>query len=234
MPRKGNDPVITRLEPLRPRGLRMRVHLDRGEPLEVALEALERERVGVGDPLPPNRRHHLLDADAEVRVREAALNLLSHRARTRAELRKRLVGKDFRPARVDACLDRLEARGLLDDEAVASAFVRDRIRFRPRGKARLSEELRAKGVEEGVARAVVDQVLSQEDLSEDALAQRVLEGWLKRQGPAVHAALAQSGRSPEREKARNRLYGYLARRGFRGPALSRAMERLPALLNEAP
>lgn len=205
----------------------MRVHLDEGEPLEVALEALERLGLGVGDPLPPNRRHLLLDADAEVNVREAALNLLSYRARTRSELRRKLMGKGFGPARVDSCLDRLEERGLLDDAAVASAFVRDRIRFSPRGKGRLAQELRAKGVDDGVASRVVDQVLDEEDLTEEALVRQVLEGWLRRQGPAVLGALTGDERSPEREKARRRLHAYLARRGFRGPALTQAMEWAP-------
>ena len=225
MPKKGSDPHITRLEPLPPRGARMRVHLDRGDPFDVALEALERMGLGVGDALPANRRHHVLDADAEVAVREAALDLLSHRARTRAELRRKLVGKGFRPARVDLCLDRLAERGLLDDAAVASAFVRDRIRHRPRGKGRLAQELRAKGVADAVASAVVDDVLEEEALTEEALAQQVLEAWLKRQGPATLRALSGREPTPEREKARRRLHGYLARRGFRGPALTSALDQ---------
>lgn len=218
------DPRITRLEPLPPRGLRVRVHLDRGDPLEVALEALERLSLGLGAALARNLRHHLLDADAEVQVRDAALNLLSHRARTRTELRKRLVAKGFRPARVDPCLDRLQQRGLLDDAAVASAFVRDRLRHRPRGKARLTQELRAKGVEGGLAQRVVDAVLDDEEVTEAELARRVVEGWINRQGPRILTALASDGRSGESEKARRRLYGYLARRGFRGQALGRAMD----------
>lgn len=218
-------PVVTRLEPLRPRGLQVRVHLDRGEPFEVALEAVERAGLGVGDPLPPNVHHHLLDADADVKIREAALNLLSHRARTRAELRRKLVGKGFRPARVDPCLDRLAERGLLDDEAVAAAFVRDRLRHRPRGTARLAQELRAKGVAEEVARGAVDAVLREENLTDAELARRVVDGWLRRQGAAVRAALAAPARAPERERALRRLRGYLARRGIRGPALASALER---------
>lgn len=218
------DRVITRLEPLRPGGLEVRVHLDRGEPLEVALEAVERMRLGVGDPLPSNVRHHLLNADAEAKILEAARDLLSHRARTRAELRRKLIGKGFRPARVDPCLARLEERGLLDDAAAAAAFVRDRIRHRPRGRSRLTQELRAKGVGDSVARAVVEAVIEDEALAEPELAQRVAEHWLKRQGPAVRQALTSATHSPEREKARRRLYQHLVRRGFAGPALSDALE----------
>jgi regulatory protein len=224
MPRRGSEPRITRLEPLRPRGLRIRVHLDRGEPLEVSLEALETLRLGVGDPLPSNQRHHLLDADADARVRDAALGLLSHRAHTRSELGRKLVAKGFRPARIDPCLGRLQARGLLDDAAVAAALVRDRLRHRPRGKARLAQELRARGVQGDLASRVVDEILDDEAVTEAALARRAVEGWLARQGPAALAALAARDRGPASEKARRRLLGYLTRRGFRGDTLGAAIE----------
>ena len=228
------SPLITRVEPLRPRGLRVRVHLDRGEALEVALEALERLRLGMGDPLPSNQRHLLLEADADVRVRDAALNLLSYRARTRTELRRKLTGKGFRPARVDVCLDRLEERGLVDDAAVAAAFVRDRLRHRPRGKARLTSELRAKGLGGSLPGEVVDAVLDAEGVSEQDLAVRVAEGWLRRQGAAAVRALGASTRTAESEKARRRLYGHLARRGFRGAALRSGMDVAVALARNPP
>jgi len=230
MPRKGNDPLVTRLEPLRPRGLRMRLHLDRGEPLEVALEALERLGLGVGDALSPKRRHQLLDADAEVKVREAALSLLSYRARTRTELKRKLLGKGFHLARVEPCLDRLEQRGLLDDEAVAAAFVRDRIRLRPRGRIRLTQELRAKGVGPDVAGRVVDRVLADEEITEADLVRQVASAWLSRQPAATAEALVATRRSPASEKARRRLQGYLSRRGFGGGALGRALDMVKELL----
>lgn len=233
MPRKANDPFIIRLEPLRPRGLRVRVHLERGPPLDVALEALERAGLGIGDPLTPSRRHHLEDADHDVQVREAALSLLSHRARTRAELGRRLRAKGFRPTRVTACLDRLESRGLLDDSALASAFVRDRLRLRPRGPARLVAELRSRGVHADLAHSVVDGVLEEEGVTETQLAARVARAWLKRQGPATVTALTTSATtSPDALRARRRLHGYLARRGFGGAALARAMEVALASSNE--
>jgi regulatory protein len=225
-------PIITRIEPLRPRGLRVLVHLDDGEPFEVTLEALELSRLGVGDPLPPDARRHLLEADANVRVREAALSLLSHRARTRRELKTKLRQKGFGVERIDACLDRLEQRGLLDDEAVAAAFVRDRLRHRPRGKARLVSELRAKGVDAGTAHETIDQVFEDEGASDVELASESAEGWIRRQGVALVAALAGPG-GPERDKARRRLHGYLSRRGFRGDALTAAMERATEIAKES-
>lgn len=222
---RSSAPLILRVEPLRPRGLKVRVHLDRGEPLELTLEALERSRLGVGDPLPADRRQRLLDEDADIRVRDAALNLISYRARTRAELRTRLRRKGFAPARIDPCLDRLQEKGFIDDGAVAEAFVRDRLRHRPRGKAALSSELRRKGVSTETAGSAIERVFDDAHQSDETLAREVAEAWVARQSTEVLSALASDEHSPERERARRRLQGYLARRGFRGPSLGAGMDR---------
>lgn len=218
------DPRLTRIEPLPPKGLRVRVHLDEGDPFEVALEALEIARLGVGDTLTSAGRRSLLDADADVQVREAALRLLSYRARTRQELQRKLRAKRFDTDRIDACLDRLEERGLLSDAAVAAAFVRDRLKFRPSGTSRLVSELRAKGVEAEVAQTSIELVFEDEEVNDSDLARGAAEAWLARQPTDVAAALGSRSHTPASGKAKRRLYGYLARRGFRGDALGAAMK----------
>ena len=219
-----SNPLITRIQSLRPRGLKVLIHTDCDEPFEVTLEALERNRLGVGDPLPEARRHLLLNDDADVRVREAALNLLSYRMRTRSELKRRLRQQDFRPARIDLCLDQLEAKGFLDDEAAAAAFIRDRLRHRPRGKARLSSELRSKGLDADTVNRVINDVFENEGTDDLLLARQVAEGWLRRQNQDTVKTLADTAHSQSREKVRRRLYGHLTRRGFRGDALRTAIE----------
>lgn len=216
-------PVITRVQPRRPRGLVVVVHLDEGEPFEVTLEALERSRLGVGDALPPARRTRLLDEDADIRVRDAALNLISYRARTRVELQRRLRKKGFQPERIEPCLRRLEEKGFLDDGAVAAAFIRDRLRHRPRGRAALTSELRAKGVAGDLVGQTIDRVFEDEGTSDAALARSVAEMWVARQSSSLLTALSLDGHAPERDKARRRLMGYLSRRGFRGEALGIGM-----------
>ena len=219
-----SNPLITRIQSLRPRGLKVLIHTDCDEPFEVTLEALERNRLGVGDPLPEAHRHLLLNDDADVRVREAALNLLSYRMRTRSELKRRLRQKDFRPARIDLCLDQLEAKGFLNDEAAAAAFIRDRLRHRPRGKARLSSELRSKGLDADTVNRVINDVFENEGTDDLLLARQVAEGWLRRQNQDTVKTLADTAHSQSREKVRRRLYGHLTRRGFRGDALRTAIE----------
>ena len=221
----STDPSIKRIQPRKPRGLKVLIHLDDdSEPFEVMLEALERSRLGVGDALPRTIRHELMNHDADVRVRDAALNLLSYRARTRAELRKRLRQKGFRPARIDICLDRLQERGLIDDATVAAAFVRDRLRHRPKGRSALTSELRTKGIPQELAHRTIDGVFDAEGTSDSDLARAAVEKWVARQNPGVLDALVDDAWSDEKQKARRRLTSWLARRGFGGGTLGEAIE----------
>lgn len=205
------------------------VHLDGEEPLEVTLEAVERCKLGVGDHLSEDARKELADVDADVRIREAALHLLSYRARTRRELETRLRKKGFPLERIRPCVDSLEGKGLIDDDAVAAAFVRDRLRHRPRGRSRLVSELRAKGVDAELADQAIERVFEDEDVSDAGLATEAVESWMARQGASTLDALAADGHTPERDKARRRLHGYLARRGFRGQALNEALQHAARL-----
>ncbi len=190
------------------------VHLEGTEPIELALDVMERSGIHVGDDVTAKDLAQLQEEDTKWRVRQAALHFLSYRPRAEQELRRRLRSKGFPHALVEWCLRLLEEQGLIDDHAFASAFVRSRIRLRPRGRFRLAQELRQKGVSAEVAEQVIDQAFSSEDTSERALACAAARGWLARQGPTLTESLAGTDRSRERERARQRLHAFLSRRGF--------------------
>lgn len=220
------SPRIHALEPIS--GERMRLTLDDDTSLEIPAEVALATGLRVGDPVDPELRARLEDAHLRWRAREAALKLLSVRARSRRELQRRLRRKDFPTAVVRACLDELEARELLDDGAFARSLARDRIRLKARGPARIRRELRARGVADDTARSAIDGVMDDEGVTERELAEEAALGWLRRQPAEVAAALAGEPFSPERERARRRLTGYLGRRGFRGAAAVAAMEAASA------
>ncbi|MBW3552931.1 MAG: recombination regulator RecX [Gemmatimonadetes bacterium] len=212
-------PKITALK-RSPRRERVRIYVDGGDApaAELALDLVLRAGLAPGDPLDHATLEPLLREDEALRAREAALALLSHRARSRVEMRRRLAGRDFPGGVIDRTIEWLEERGYLDDDAFADAFVRDRLRLRPRGRIGLLTELRRKGVDEGTAVASVDRVLETEGVDEVALAVEAAEAWAGKNVTTVRAA----GRSREdRQRARRRLYGHLARRGF-GPDAVRA------------
>jgi SOS response regulatory protein OraA/RecX len=146
------------------------------------------------------------------------------------ELRGRLARKGFGAAEISNCLSWLQERELLDDTAFASALVRDRLALSPRGAAFLIQELSRRGISPSVAQAAVEDVFQQEEASEGSLAEAAGASWARKQGQGALQALTEGSPSPSRAKARRRLYAFLARRGFRGEAISRGLE---AGMNEA-
>ncbi len=204
---------------------RVLVHLgDHIEPLEIALDVIERSGIHVGDSVTAKDLARLQENDTKWRTRQAALNLLSYRPRAEQELRVRLRSKGFPHASVESCLRILEEQGLVDDSAFASAFVRSRIRLRPRGRFRLNQELRQKGVSAEVAEQAIDQAFNDGETSEQDLARAAARGWLARQGSTLTESLAGTDRSDERERARRRLHAFLSRRGFAADVVRVGME----------
>jgi len=98
------------------------------------------------------------DADPESVARSICLNQLDRAPRTRAQLavtlQRRLVPEDV----ADRVLDRLEAVGLVDDEAFASAWVQSRHGTRGLSGRALGRELRTRGVEAETVEAAVAQL----------------------------------------------------------------------------
>ena len=215
---------------------RVLVHLDGLEgidPLEIALDVMERSGIHVGDTVAAKDLVRLQEDDTKWRTRQAALHLLSYRSRAEQELRVRLRSKGFPHALVEWCLRLLEEQGLIDDQAFASAYVRSRIRLRPRGHFRLTQELRQKGVSAEVAEQAIDQAFSNEETSEQDLACAAARSWLARQGPTLVESLASTDRPEERERARRRLHAFLSRRGFGSDVIRVGLEEAEAGAREA-
>jgi len=199
------------------------VHIEGQEPLEIALDVMDRSGIHVGTELEPVDLARLKEDDAKWRVRQAALHLLSYRPRAEQELRTRLKAKAHPPALVEWCIHLLREKGFLDDEAFSSAYARSHIRLRPRGRFRLMQELRQKGVPGTVADKAIADAFIEEETSEEILATEVAEQWVERQNRAVAEALATNERSLERERGRRRLHAFLSRRGFAPEAVRAAL-----------
>jgi len=153
-----------------------------------------------------------------------ALRLLSARARSVEELRNRLLRKGFNSSEVSYCLRWLVDRDLLNDESFARSLTRDRLRFSPRSPFLLKRELANKGVSSSLAGEAVNAVLEEEGTSAEELSTRAAQSWVRRQSSSTRAELLGDRFSPERERARRRLYGFLARRGFVGDSARQGLE----------
>ena len=154
----------------------------------------------------------------------AALRILNFRWNGTAELRRKLLAKDFDRDEIDAALTRLAAEGWLDDERYAGAFVRTRAR-RNIGTGRIRRELHAAGVADDVASRALAENADEEREREQlrALADKRRRLLVRRHGEAWLA-------TPE---GRNKLIGYLLKQGY-DAALVRAVTKEISVVDHDP
>lgn len=133
-----------------------------------------------------------------------ALRLLSYRGRSVRELRERLTKKGYDDASVEAAVERLSAAGYLDDLALAGNLRRIASEQRMLGSSGARQLLRRRGISEDVISAVV--------VADDAADLR-----LCLQLAQKRVRVTGTPRTPAEV---NRLFQYLARRGY-GPDIIR-------------
>lgn len=134
------------------------------------------------------------------RARAAADRLLKFRPRSEKELRQRLGAKGFSEPIVDALVQELTRRGLLNDPKFAQVLATSRLLSRPTGLRAVREELQRKGVDADVAEAALRKAAVGYD---ELAAARDLAARRRAQMRGVPPAALQ-----------RRLFGLLQRRGF--------------------
>ena len=160
---------------------------------ETVLEAGVRK----GDPATEDLRQRLTVADAERQAYQAALSLLSYRARSEQELRQRLQRKGIAADAIQTAIDRLHRSGLIDDAHFASAWVESRgSGSSGHGSPLLAAELRSRGIDADSITAAL------ESTDDHALALAAARARLSRLRGLDYAGF------------RRRLGGFLQRRGF--------------------
>ncbi len=132
-------------------------------------------------------------------VREACLQLLTVRQRSRAELEQRLRRKGFEDDHIAPVLDKLTEVELIDDQAFARTWVQSRHEYSGKGKRALAAELRLKGVADSVAAEALSHV---DEESEELRARELVRKRLRTLTVDDTAA------------ATRKLVGMLARRGY--------------------
>lgn len=187
---------------------RVNVYID--DRFAFGLAAIKAAHLKVGQALSDDDIAQLKRQDDVERAYERALNFLSYRPRSEAEVRRNLGKKDLDEPVVEAVIERLTRAELLNDREFARYWVQNRIEFNPRGLRALRQELWQKGVPE----TVIAETLA--ELDEEAAAQRVAEVGARKL--AHH----------EPQAFRRKLVAYMARRGFSYPVIQPLVDEMSA------
>ena len=156
-------------------------------------------RVGEGEEERPRRP---LDPEkARTRTLQRAVKLLAAKPRSVAELRERLLEKEWTDeAAADYAVAKLSEYGYLDDEQFALSFAQSRIRQKPVGRQRLARDLKNKKLDKELADQTLEKVFA--ETPEDGLIDQ-----------AIAKRVRLRGRPQTRQESKS-LFDHLLRRGF--------------------
>ncbi len=217
--------TITEMEIQRRNRDRVNIYLD--ESFAFGLSVILAAGLHKGQSLSDSEIAALRSQDEGEQAYERAVRFLATRPRSIGEIRRYLAnkpGKQGKPNRqdtrlanalIDEVIERLEHRGYVNDLAFARYWIEQRDQSDPRGVRMLRYELREKDVTSDVIEAALDQ-----HDEEDA---------------AYRAALKKARRwtALDDKAFRDKLGGYLVRRGFDYSTVSDVLGRLISERREA-
>jgi len=208
---------ITRIEPQKNRPDRSNIYADGKFIAGVSRETLLRLALRTGDEIGVDVVKALEQTEEILSAKNAALRFLSIRPRTIREVRDKLREKEFADGEISRAIQDLVDTGLLNDTEFARMYLRDALTIRPAGKMLLRRKLLLLGVD----KTTVDECLEEafRDVDQVQEIRKIGEQFLRRS-----RATKKSAEDPL--KLRNRLTGFLLRRGYAWDAIEPALKTL--------
>ena len=177
----------------------------------IDLEAA-RKMAGVSVEETPAPPLPVVDQDDEperASARQIALRTLAARGRSVAEVKAKLRDREIDTDVIDTEIERLQAKGLLNDRDLAEQLVWSLTEHKKLGPVAVRQAL----IKRKIPGAIIDQVVpSASDVEPDVIEQL-----------AIERMRVLRGLEPDVQK--RRLLGFLARRGYSGSEVYRAVDR---------
>lgn len=171
-----------------------------------------------GVTLTPSLYRQLTDAEDLVAIREACFRYLSRRDHSSFELKQKVGKKGYKESDIDQVIEDLLESGYLNDEKFATAFVEEKTELNQWGPKKIKSHLYKKGIHQNI----IEKVLSKatDDLQ---LQQICVDLVVKRKRHFL--------REDDVFKRKQKIYRYLAGRGFSGSVIKKSLPRITEKLH---
>ena len=173
-----------------------RIFLDGESAFAVYKGELSRYHLEEGAVLPPEVYEELVNRVLKKRATLRAMQILERTDKTEAQLRRKLEESEYPKEAVESAIAYVTSYGYLDDRRYAEHYIE--WKKQGKGKARLKMEL----VQKGISREIIEEVLESTDFGETR--EMIRQIILKKRKTDI----------PMNEKEKQRLYGFLMRKGF--------------------
>lgn len=192
-------PQITDIKPQK-KEQRFNIYVDGKFAFALPAIALAKARLKIDQEISSEKIDELIKENEFLKVFDRALKFFSYRPRSEKELQDWFARKQVGQETQKMVVEKLQSLGYLNDEEFAKWWIEQRSTFRPAGKRLLRMELLKKGIPKDLMAQLFDDSVFEE--TEIDLARRIIQKKLK------------SMKSLPDLELKQKLYGFLARRGF--------------------
>ncbi|MGE5481180.1 MAG: regulatory protein RecX [Chloroflexota bacterium] len=203
--------IIVKLIPLR-KSPNYRAVFHTGEIFNISPDLVLKHSLAQGAELTPVEFKKIYKEQRIIDAKQAAHFFAAYKPRTKAEVRKKMLGKGFDEEIADIAVEFLINFNLLDDERYAINFLNEKMQLKGISKFKLENELYKRGVHKDLAKKVIAEHFPDEGEREAAM--RLAEKKLR----SLH--------SKPPDKRRDSLIAFLQRQGFRWDLIKSIIEEL--------
>jgi len=208
-------PRITAIKPQKNQK-RLNVYLDQEFGFGIDLENFTKLGLRVEQDLSDSQVEEIVKKAEFQKTLDKLLNFATLRPRSNKEIKDWLKRKKIHQSLNIELFNRLNRLDLVNDRAFALWWINQRQEFKPRGKKILSYELKLKGID----KEIIDEVLEDTPIDEKKIAWELLEKKSYR------------WKSLDKKIAKQKMYQFLARKGFDWTIIEKVVEKMIKLPSE--
>ena len=147
------------------------------------------------------------------KAKDIVFRLFKYRIRSSFEIVSKLEEKGFEQEIIKEVINYFSDLTLIDDHVFAQKWIESRLR-RPYGSNRIKQELKQKGLPKDIIETEIVKALHNDDYKEIDIVRKLVRKRIEKY------------RGIDKTKIKQRVYGYLQRRGFSFEAITKVIREL--------
>ncbi|HSP87768.1 MAG TPA: regulatory protein RecX [Ignavibacteriaceae bacterium] len=194
------------------------IDFDDDSNLIINYEVLLKNGLRKGMEVSSDRFSFLIEENEKYKIKTSAINYLAKRIHSERELKTKLQQKKYDREIINQVVDELKERELVDDYKFSLIFIEEKIRTKLWGEKKIKSELLKKGINNEILSRVMSEKFPGDNSLENAveLASKKIKSL--------------SYKNLEKRKLAEKVYSFLASRGYDFQTSREAVERV---LNES-
>ncbi|GAB1430323.1 hypothetical protein MASR2M18_11560 [Ignavibacteria bacterium] len=205
-------PIVTSIVKKRGRAAGCIVMLDGGETFECSTDLIVKYNVSKKQDISEETVASIARDQRVMSAKQLAHNFVAFKPRTSAQVRKKLIEKDFLPDEADEAVEFLKEFKYINDTAYARSFISDLLKRKSMGKSRIVAELKKRGIPSEDIKTAVAEVFPEDDaqtMARDAATKKL-----------------RTVRHKTVDKQRSAIVSFLAQQGFAWDIIRKVVEEL--------